>query len=144
MDLYEVLILAIPEITTDEASALEVQFKKTIEGHKGSLLIFDRWGKYNLAYPVRKNDYGIYFLARFEVDSANRQELLFALRPFFAVKHHDLIMRHMVARLESASLAYQRPESLEEVPGRGVDSLLQDKKLAGITEQKFEEIDVEG
>jgi len=64
---YETLILSVPEATTDEANKMESQVNKIIEANKGKLISFDRWGKYRLAYPVKKNKYGVYFLTRFEI-----------------------------------------------------------------------------
>ncbi len=122
MSRYEVLFLTVPEITTDETSKFQADFEKLLKEHKSSLLSFERWGKYFLAYPIRKNDYGVYFLARFEVSAEHKKALLDALEMFFAVKNVDLVMRHMVAVLDAeGSLEYQRPESLEEAPARDAE-----------------------
>jgi ribosomal protein S6 len=116
---YETLILAVPEIATDEVTGLEAGFSKVIKDFNGSLISFERWGKYRLAFPVRGFDYGVYFLARFEVEDEAKGALLDALKIFLAVKHNELVMRFMMTRLaKHASLAYQRPESLEEAPTR--------------------------
>ncbi len=66
---YEALMLVIPEITHDEAKALESQVESVVKNGGGATLSFERWGKYRLAYPVKRNEYGIYFLVRFEVDN---------------------------------------------------------------------------
>jgi small subunit ribosomal protein S6 len=129
---YEALLLAVPEITADEASTLETQLDKTIQDLKGTMLSFERWGKYTLAYPVRKYDYGVYFLTRFEVGLETKDQLLEALRTLFAVKYNELVMRHVIVRLDSnASLEYNRPESLEEVPTRDVETFLKENKMTG-------------
>ena len=51
---YEILFLTVPEITGDEVEAVKELFTKSIRTSKGDLLAFDRWGKYRLAYPVKK------------------------------------------------------------------------------------------
>jgi ribosomal protein S6 len=133
MSRYETLFLAVPEITADESSDIESQFDKTVSDAKGNVLSFERWGKYYLAYPVRKYDYGIYFLARFEVDEEQKNALLETLRNLFAVKNVDLIMRSVIVRLNPhGSLEYKRPESLEEVPTRDVDTFLKENKMTGL------------
>jgi len=133
MHRYEVLLLTIPEITADEASSLESHLAKVVSDLKGSVLSFDRWGKYFLAYPVRKNDYGIYFLMRFECDVENCKTILDALKTTCAVKYSELIMRHIIVKLDAhAPLEYQRPESLEETPSRDVDSFLKENKMTGL------------
>lgn len=114
---YETLLLTVPELTMDEASAIEAQLQKIVREHKGTLLSFERWGKMLLAYPVQEKDYGIYFLARFEAAQEHVQALLEAVKMLLAVKLNDKIMRYLINRLDDrCSLEYQRPESLEDTP----------------------------
>ena len=119
---YEVLFLTVPTITSDEATAIETECAALIKEHKAFQISFERWGKYYLAYPMRKNDYGVYFLVRFEVDNAHKKGLLDALKTFFAVKHNELVMRYVVTALgENGLLEYRRPESLDSAPSRDRD-----------------------
>lgn len=114
---YELLLLTVPEITEDEAKHLESQLDRMIKAAKGSLISYERWGKYRLAYAIKKNEYGVYYLVRFEVDADST--LVEDMRTLFAVKFNDLVMRHMMHALDpKGSLAYQRPPSLEETPRR--------------------------
>ncbi|HXW86558.1 MAG TPA: 30S ribosomal protein S6 [Candidatus Bathyarchaeia archaeon] len=127
---YELLMLAVPEITQDEAKELERQVDTVIRAHKGATLSFERWGKFRLAYPVKKNDYGVYFLTRFE--TANSDASVQETRTLFTIKLHHIIMRSMFTVLDSTqSLEYQRPKSLEELPSRDVDSFLNEGKMEG-------------
>lgn len=120
---YEVLFLAVPTITSDEATAIETQCAALIKSHKAFLISFERWGKYYLAFQVRKNDYGVYFLLRFEVEDKEKQPLLDALKTFFAVKYNELVMRFVVTALgENGPLEYHRPESLDSAPSREYNS----------------------
>ncbi len=136
---YETLLLAIPEITADEANNLESNFEKTISQKKASLISFERWGKYRLSYPVRANDYGVYFLARFEAPNEQTDELLKTVSSLLAVKHNELVMRHMTCSLQPhAPLSYHRPESLEEVPTRDVETFLKESKMTGLLNSKSE------
>jgi small subunit ribosomal protein S6 len=138
---YETLLLAVPEITKDETSSLEKQIDQSIKKTKGSLISFERWGKYRLAYPVRNNDYGVYFLARFEVDVAQGGELLHDLNALFSFKKADVIMRSMMTALEeNQSLTYQKPESLEDAPSRDVDSFLRENKMEGLIKSSTHEV----
>lgn len=117
---YEVLILAIPEITQDETKSLETQFSVMVDKAKGSVLSFERWGKYALAYPVAKNNYGVYFLARFEVERESAP-LIEQIRHLCAVKFDGIVMRSMVSSLDpKKSLAYHRQHSLEEATTQDV------------------------
>lgn len=130
---YETLLLAVPEITKDEASSLEKQVDQLIKKAKGSMVSFERWGKYRLAYPVRKNEYGVYFLSRFEVENENSNELLHDLNALFSFKKADLVMRSMMTVLDmNQPLTYIKPESLEDIPARDVDSFLRENKMEGL------------
>ncbi|MCK5632453.1 30S ribosomal protein S6 [bacterium] len=125
---YEILILTIPEITKDEASTLEFQVEKLVNQFKGSIISFERWGKYRLAYPVRKNDYGVYFLVRFETEK--KQSIISELNTLFSVKFSDIVMRKIVSKLDdNQSLEYQKPPSLEDTPKRHISSFLEEKGL---------------
>lgn len=124
-------MLAVPEITGDEAESLESALNRLIKDAKGTIISFERWGKYKLAYPIRKNDYGVYFLARFEIDEP--QALLEQIQSLMKIKLSNLVMRYMVSALSpKQSLAYQRPPSLEETPSRDVDSFLKEHKMEGL------------
>lgn len=125
---YEVLILAAPETTDDESSALETQLDQLIKKANSSMLSFERWGKYKLAYPVRGNEYGIYFLMRFETDTAQVMQLLKDVDALLAVKHAAIVMRHMITKLDPKdSLAYIKPESLEDIPSQDAE-----QKIKGV------------
>lgn len=114
---YELLLLTVPEITEDESKHMESQLDRMIKTARGSLISYERWGKYRLAYPVKKHEYGIYYLLRFEVDA--NSSLLDDMRSLFAVKFNDLVMRYTLGALDpKGSLVYQRAPSLEEMPRR--------------------------
>lgn len=119
---YEALMLTVPELTKDETALIEKQIDDIVRKSNGSILSFERWGKYKLEYPVNKNDYGVYLLIRFELPEGS--SALPELKTMFAIKLNLIVMRHMVHALEAdAPLTYQRPKSLEEAPeateGRG-------------------------
>lgn len=126
---YEVLVLTVPEITQDETKQLETEFDRFITKSKGSVLSFERWGKFKLTYPIRGNAYGVYFLIRFELPTTELKEL----NELFAIKFHTIVMRFLVSRLHIDSLVYQRPKSLEESPtSRDMDSFLKENQMEGL------------
>ncbi len=138
---YETLFLTVPEITSDEAATLEKQFDKAVSTAQGSVITYERWGKYRLAYPVRRNEYGVYYLVRFEVDDKHKDALLDALKNFFQVKFGEIIMRNTIVRLDPlGSLDYKRPDSLEEIPTKDIDAFVKESKsLLGGTSAPHEE-----
>ncbi len=127
---YEILFLTVPEITADEASNVEKQVDKLVADSNAKLISYDRWGKYRLAYQVRKYDYGIYYLVRFDTEGApDKDALLKELKTLFQVRLVDIVMRHTIVALDPrASLDYKRPESLEEVPTKEMDNFLKESK----------------
>ena len=133
---YEMLFLTVPEITGDEIESIKSYFSKSVRTAQGDMISFERWGKYRLAYPVKKNDYGVYFLTRFEVAQEQRDALLKDIRGSYIFKFNNLIMKNMICRLdETASLEYKRPESLEDTP-HDVDSFLKKNDMEGLLKSK--------
>lgn len=129
MKRYETLILAIPEITADESADLEKQFEQIIKKASGSVRSFERWGKYRLEYQIWHNEYGIYFLTRFEIADENSAQTISDIDTLFKVKLPSLIMRHITTALrQDQPLNYIKPESLEDIPAQDVDSLLKENK----------------
>lgn len=127
---YEILLLAIPEITGDETSRLESQLRDVIREGKGTCISFERWGKYRLMYPVNKNEYGVYFLVRLETGAQGHIQLLEQARGLIQLKYNEIVMRYLINKLDKDdSLTYQRPESLEDAPGKVADSLGREHKV---------------
>lgn len=131
---YEALLLTVPEITKDEEKSIEKDVSRFVVQDKGSVISFERWGKFKLAYPVKKNEYGVYFLIRFEVPAGST--VLEEVRTFFAVKLHNIVMRNVFSKLDPRRpFTYNRPKSLEEAPaagGRDVDAFLKENKMEGL------------
>lgn len=136
---YEVLFLTVPEITSDESENIKKYFSQSIRDAKGDLLAYDRWGKYRLAYPVRNNEYGVYYLVRFEVAADQAPKLLDALKDVFSFKFEALISKHVFTRLpDKGSLEYKRPESLEDSP-QDVNTFLKKNDMSGLLDKKKSE-----
>ena len=132
MILYETLILSVPEITNDESKLLEKQFDTILQKNKGAKIAFDRWGKYKLAQPVNKNNYGIYFLARYEVEQAQLEPLLAELSEYLKLKAANFVMRFMNTLLDpKKGLEYVKPMPLDE-SARDLDKFLKDNKMEGL------------
>ncbi len=136
---YEILILTVPEITSAESSNLEDQFEGIVKNNDGTVQSFERWGKYRLAYPVWNNDYGVYFLVRFDVDAKNIGSLMKEIDSLFRLKLPQLVMRSMNTKLDpKKSMMYQKPESLEDIPTQDVDKFLRENKMQGLIKTRPE------
>jgi ribosomal protein S6 len=132
MNIYETLILSVPEITDDECTKLETQLAKIISKVKGETVSFEKWGKYKLSYPVKKNEYGIYFLTRYKLPDDSAQDVINELRTFFTIKFNEIVMREMTCVLNDGPLEYSKPKALEDLPDDAVDSFLRENKMEGL------------
>lgn len=62
---YETMLVTSAKLSEEENATLVGKFKSLIEAN-GSITSVDEWGKRRLAYPINKEDDGIYTLIRFE------------------------------------------------------------------------------
>ncbi|MCK4819241.1 30S ribosomal protein S6, partial [bacterium] len=127
---YETLMLARTEITDDELRTLERHFDKIVAGQKGRITLFDRWGKYKLAYPVQKKMYGIYLLARYQVSKDVVLPLFKEIDILFKIKYNELVMRHVTTRLdEDVSSVYKYPEPVGSRGTSDLGSFIKEHKM---------------
>lgn len=129
---YETLILARTQITADELSMIESYFENLLSDAKGKVLAFDKWGKYRLAYPVKKNDYGIYILIRYEMPEQAVTSAFKKLSEFFKIKCNEIVMRNASVKLnKDASSIYKYPESVDVGRAGGLDTFIKENKMEG-------------
>lgn len=67
MNQYEIAVLYHPDLEIDLEKA-EAKIKKIIEAARGKITKTDNWGKRKLAYPIKKNDFGIYIFYTVEME----------------------------------------------------------------------------
>jgi small subunit ribosomal protein S6 len=126
-------MLARTEITDDELRALERQFDKIVADQEGRITLFDRWGKYKLSYPVQKNLYGIYILARYQVSGDVVAKLFEEVDTLFKIKYNELVMRHVTVRLEEGvSSMYKYPEAIGSRGTSDLGSFIKENKMEGL------------
>ena len=129
---YETLILAHPQLTADELGTLESFFDKVTNDFKGKLISFDKWGKYLLTYPVKRNDYGIYILVRYDVPEDKVTKFSDEVSTFFKIKCNEIVMRHVVVKLDpKAPLNYKFPEPITTGKTGNLDSFIKENKMEG-------------
>ncbi len=113
---YETLMLAKPDITSDEETTIRDYFEQLVSKQEGKLISFEKWGKYLLTYPVKKQDYGTHFLARFALPANVVNTSLEDMKTFFKIKCTDIVMRYINKRLAKGfPLDYQKPEPVDSV-----------------------------
>ena len=129
---YETLILSRPDAASDELDAVLKGFEKIVTTGKGVIAATEKWGKLHLAYPIAKNDYGMYTLVRYEVPEESVKAVLANLISFFRVNCSESVYRHNTSRMKSAipGYVYKAPELAEAGKGN-LDSFLKENKIEG-------------
>jgi small subunit ribosomal protein S6 len=130
---YEMLLLTRIEITEDDSSMLENSFDKIISDSGGKLLTFDRWGKYRLAYPVKKNNHGVYILLRYELPSEKTHSTNLELNDFLKIKCNEIVMRNITIKLDpDAPLTYQKPDIEDSSSRSSLDKFFKENKIENL------------
>lgn len=131
---YETLMLAPTEITDDELSAIESSIEKIAANANGQLTSFDKWGKFQLAYPIKGHSYGVYALARYEAPKAVLFKTLEEIKSLLLIKHSETIIRHVSVRIPAdAPAEYHRPDSLDATrSNNNFDSFLKENKIENL------------
>lgn len=124
---YETLMLLSSHTTDDEIASLEKALKSELKKAEGAFSSFDKWGKYRLAYPVRKQEYGMYVLARYEVESTS--PFFKQFEHYLRVKCNEFVMRHVNVHLEESEFRadYIKPEPLDTQAN--VESFVKNNKM---------------
>lgn len=90
---YEVGIILHPDLEIDLERATG-KVETIITGLGGKIENKDSWGKRKLAYPIKKQDWGLYVFLQISIDPANVQQLDNSLRIT------DEVIRYIIVSLE--------------------------------------------
>lgn len=63
---YETALILVPQLSEDELDSELANLEKTISSNEGTLKSTRKWGKRQLAYPIRKINEGIYVFLRWD------------------------------------------------------------------------------
>ena len=116
MNQYEIAVLYHPdlEIDLDKATA---KVEKILSDNKGKVVSVDNWGKRKLAYPIKKNEHGIYVFYTVELPGEAVQKVEQVLNITdevirFLITKPDLkaIAKAEAAKAEKAKKAAERGE----------------------------------
>jgi small subunit ribosomal protein S6 len=130
---YETLFLVRTEATDEETSMLEKSLDKVVSEANGKVSTFDKWGKYRLAYPVNKNNNGVYILARYQVPADKAEKILTEFDTFLKIKCHELVLRHVNIKLKpNAPATYLKPDPIEMSRSGSLDSFLKENKIENL------------
>ena len=89
---YEILLLLAPELSEEKQTEIVDRVRTLIEQGGGTVERHDPWGRRKLAYPIAKQEDGIYHLLDFTAEPETLDELTRVL------KIDDDVLRHMATR----------------------------------------------
>lgn len=95
MPLYELGVIIDPEVEPESETAALERLQAIITDAGGSLVEQNTWGRRQLAYPIRKKNFGVYHFWKFEVGGEVIDKLTFELRT------NDAVMRSLILNLDT-------------------------------------------
>ncbi|HOC41441.1 MAG TPA: 30S ribosomal protein S6 [Thermoanaerobaculales bacterium] len=108
MPLYELGVIIDPEVDPEAESAALERLKSIITDGGGTLVDQDTWGRRQLAYPIRKKNFGVYHFWKFEVGGEVVSKLTFELRT------NDAVMRSLVLNLDNELRRKRKMDAKQE------------------------------
>lgn len=98
MNQYEVAVLYHPDLEMDLAKAT-AKVEKIFKDNGGEITKTDNWGKRKLAYPIAKQDHGIYVFYTVELNPQSVSEVDDTLRIT------DEVMRYLITKPDLKAIA---------------------------------------
>jgi small subunit ribosomal protein S6 len=121
---YEILFIIPNKFTEEEANSITDKVKKIITGEEGAITFSEFWGKKQLTYPIKQNNYGYYSLLEFDLDGEKLVKINKILR-----------MSSDVIRFQIVKKKIKTAEQLEKE--KKISEKIADKNIA--KEKKAEE-----
>jgi small subunit ribosomal protein S6 len=94
MPLYELGVIIDPEVPPEDETATLERLETIITDAGGEMLDKDTWGRRQLAYPIRKKNFGVYHFWKFDVGG----QILTSLN--FEMRTNDAVMRSLILNLD--------------------------------------------
>jgi small subunit ribosomal protein S6 len=92
---YEMVFIVHPDLDGDELDGVVNDVEELIKRNNGKKTKVEPWGLRKLAYPIKKQQEGRYFLMEFDLEPENITEMERVL------KLTESVIRHLVVRLDS-------------------------------------------
>ena len=92
---YEMVVIISPQLMDEQLEAAINNISNFITGKGGVVSEIVRWGKRNLAYPIRHFPSGTYILTRFTLKPSFSKDLENILRI------SEPVLRHLLVKLDS-------------------------------------------
>lgn len=104
IDVYEAMLIVIPELDEEQVEATVGRFRTIIERTGGEVGDLNNWGRRKLAYEIDNRADGFYFVMDFTAGDRTLVELKRILRV------SDDVLRHMIVKLPPSYSHQPLPE----------------------------------
>lgn len=104
---YEMVVIISPEVVDEQLEAVISNISGFITGMGGTISEIERWGKRNLAYPIKHFVSGTYVLARFTLKPTSCKEMENNL------KISEPVLRHLLVKLDTMPVAKPTTPAVE-------------------------------
>ena len=94
MPLYELGVIIDPEVEPEAETGALDRLRDIITTAGGTMVDENAWGRRQLAYPIRKKNFGVYHFWKFDVGPEAVEKLNFELRT------NDSVMRSLMLNLD--------------------------------------------
>lgn len=127
MQQYEVAIVYHPDLEVDLSKA-ETRVTKIFKDNGGKVVKTDNWGKKKLAYPIAKNEHGVYVFYTVEIapEAVSKVESTLNIT--------DEVLRYLIVRLDPKELA--KAEAAKAEKAEAVEKSEKAKKSEEATEEE--------
>lgn len=93
MRTYELVVIIHPDLDDEAVNQAIDKIKGWIETGKGKIVEVQEWGKRRLAYQIQKQNEGLYYLLKLELDPASNAELERNIRILEPVMRYMLVAK---------------------------------------------------
>ena len=107
MDVYEAMLIVIPELDEEQVESTISRFQTIIERTGGGVENVNHWGRRKLAYEIDHRTDGFYVVMEFTAGERTLVELKRILRV------SDDVLRHMIVKLPPTYAHKPLPEPTE-------------------------------
>jgi small subunit ribosomal protein S6 len=94
MPLYELGVIIDPEVPPEEETSTLERLEGIITEAGGEVSDRDSWGRRQLAYPIKKKNYGVYHFWKVNVGGEALEKLNFEMRT------NDAVMRSLILNMD--------------------------------------------
>jgi len=92
MNTYELTLILEGKASSAKKKSLVEKIEKLVKLNKGKILKKDDWGKKDFAYPIKKNDTGVYLFFEIELEPETANKIS------EKINIDDEILRHLIIR----------------------------------------------